>query len=210
MRSSSLWKDDATALSVCNEGSSVVTILLTGSWFFLWVKKQLLTQLAVAGENKNRVSGMMFTHLKNALPSLVGVGAKKVTERRAIARCVVELPRKVWDALREDNNPKGPVLATATVAGVSGAKKTSDLIPLCHQVPLDDCQVRFDLQDPLLHVECEAVAHAKTGVEMEALSGCSHAALCVYDMCKGIDNDIVITDLRLVMKTGGKSDVVRK
>jgi len=145
----------------------------------------------------------------STLPRMVDVGQKAVTERRAIAECTVKLPKEVWAALKGDDivAPKGPVLATATVAGVAGAKRTSELMPFCHGLALDDCQIEFDPResDGLLGVRCSVLTHSKTGVEMEALTGASVAALCVYDMCKAISHRIVVADLRLVHKSGGKS-----
>lgn len=118
----------------------------------------------------------------------------------------------MWHALESDSfeirAPKGPVLATATVAGVMGAKRTSELVPFCHPVALDDCQVRFESAGAgaarRLRVECAVRVSHKTGVEMEALAGASAAALCVYDMCKALSHDIVIEELRLEAKSGGK------
>ncbi|KAJ1462681.1 MoaC family-domain-containing protein [Pelagophyceae sp. CCMP2097] len=139
---------------------------------------------------------------------MVDVGDKVVSDRRATARCEVVLPAEVWKALagNEITAPKGPVLATATIAGVCGAKKTSELIPFCHQVSLDDCQVRFTVEEPLLRIECSVRTRHRTGVEMEALTGAAAAALCVHDMCKALSPHIKMTNLRLVQKSGGKSD----
>ena len=144
------------------------------------------------------------------LPRMVDVSNKTTTTRKAIARCRVVFPPDAWDTLTESGfaGKKGPVLATAVVAGVQGAKRTSELIPFCHPVALDACDVAFeeDAEQRALEVTCAVATTHRTGVEMEALSGCSVAALAVYDMTKALSHSIVVEDLRLVEKTGGKSD----
>ena len=145
---------------------------------------------------------------------MVDVGAKAVTARRAVAACRVVLPPEAWATLSASGfaSKKGPVLTTAVIAGVQGAKRTHDLLPFCHSVALDACDVRFDADDEahVLSITCEAKTSHKTGVEIEALTGCSVAALAVYDMVKALSHDVQITDLRLVEKTGGKSDVTTR
>ncbi|POM64830.1 Molybdenum cofactor biosynthesis protein C [Phytophthora palmivora] len=144
---------------------------------------------------------------------MVDVGAKKVTRRSATARSTIRLPPAVLTELKRLGTdqlagPKGPIASTAVIAGVLGAKQTSALIPFCHPLPLEDCQVRLEVLEPdTIEVECQVRVTHKTGVEMEALTGASVAALCVYDMCKALSHDIVIENTRLVEKTGGKSDV---
>ncbi|POM71487.1 Molybdenum cofactor biosynthesis protein C [Phytophthora palmivora] len=144
---------------------------------------------------------------------MVDVGAKKVTRRSATARSTIRLPPAVLTELKRLGTdqlagPKGPIASTAIIAGVLGAKQTSALIPFCHPLPLEDCQVRLEVVEPdTIEVECQVRVTHKTGVEMEALTGASVAALCVYDMCKALSHDIVIENTRLVEKTGGKSDV---
>jgi len=151
-----------------------------------------------------------LTHLNEAgQPAMVNVGAKAVTTRVARARARVRLGADILALVQAGDLPtrKGPVFQTAIIAGVMAAKKTSDLIPLCHPLGLDDCQVRIDVVQPdSLLIECTARVTSKTGVEMEALTGASVAALTVYDMCKAMSHDIVIEEIRLVEKTGGKSD----
>lgn len=152
----------------------------------------------------------MLTHLdeKNQ-PAMVDVGGKAVTRREAVAQALVKLPPEVRVHLKdgEINGKKGPVFQTAILAGIMAAKKTSELIPLCHPLPLDTCSVRIDVNDRHEAViECRAVAHHKTGVEMEALTGASVAALTLYDMCKSLSHHLVIAEVRLLEKTGGKSD----
>jgi len=145
-----------------------------------------------------------------SLPRMVDVSNKTTTARRAIATCRVVFPRDTWETLQGSGfaGTKGPVLATAVVAGVQGAKRTASLIPFCHPVALDACDVSFDedSKECALHVTCSVATTHRTGVEMEALTGCSVAALTVYDMTKALSHSIVVEDLRLVQKTGGKSD----
>ncbi|MEM9172402.1 MAG: cyclic pyranopterin monophosphate synthase MoaC [Pseudomonadota bacterium] len=143
-------------------------------------------------------------------PRMVDVTAKAVTQRRALAQCEVRLPMGVVAALTDEQGAlvtkKGPVFATAIVAGVMAAKRTHELIPFCHPLGLSGCDVRLVLDGQVVSVSCECRVQHKTGVEMEALTGASVAALTVYDMCKALSHDIEITALRLVEKTGGKSD----
>jgi cyclic pyranopterin monophosphate synthase len=153
----------------------------------------------------------MLSHLdaKNR-PAMVNVGDKPVTRRAAHAVAVVALPPEVAELIRDGDiaTKKGAVFQTAILAGVMGAKKTSELIPLCHPLPLDDCQIAIE-PDPVrgeIAIHCRVQTHAKTGVEMEALTGATIAALTVYDMTKAVSHGITIKDVRLVEKTGGKSD----
>lgn len=145
-------------------------------------------------------------------PAMVDVSAKAVTRRTATARSRVVLGADLLARVRHGEllSGKGPVVHTAILAGVMAAKKTADLIPLCHPLGLDDCQVRIVVSPPdALVIECTAVVMGRTGVEMEALTGASVAALTVYDMCKAVSSDIVIQDTRLLRKTGGKRDFQR-
>ena len=155
---------------------------------------------------------------RNNQPSMVDISSKVNTVRMAHARCFVVLPpilRQVFDAVEDGDqlhNKKGPVVTTAVLAGICGAKKTADLIPLCHPVALEDCDVSVEYERELsrLRLDCIVRTSGKTGVEMEALVGLSTAALCVYDMCKGLSHDITITELKLMSKTGGKNDFIRE
>ncbi|KAA3438226.1 cyclic pyranopterin monophosphate synthase MoaC [Rufibacter hautae] len=143
-------------------------------------------------------------------PSMVDVSGKSVTTRTAIAEGLVHFPEAVFHQLAEQNflTKKGAVIQTAIIAGVMAAKKTSDLIPLCHPLALSTCKVDIEPADGFaLRVTCLVRCEGKTGVEMEALTGVSAAALTVYDMCKALTHDLVISDIRLVKKTGGKSDI---
>ena len=157
----------------------------------------------------------MLTHLdSHNNPSMVAVGGKAVTERRAHAVAEVRLPSSLAALLREGEiaTGKGPVFQTAILAGIMGAKRTGELIPLCHPLALDDCRVEI-LPRPaeadgsvVVDIHCRVATHARTGVEMEALTGASIAALTLYDMGKAVTHDIVIGQVRLLEKTGGKAD----
>ena len=160
--------------------------------------------------SRRALSSKTLSHVDatKGLPRMVDVSNKTTTTRKAIARCRVVFPRDAWDTLTASGfaGKKGPVLATAVVAGVQGAKRTSELIPFCHPVALDACDVSFEEQELALEVTCAVTTTHRTGVEMEALSGASIAALAVYDMTKALSHSITVEDLRLIEKTGGKSD----
>ncbi len=152
----------------------------------------------------------MFSHIdsKNQ-PTMVDVSDKSATARQAHATARVKLPSVVTDAMQDGDihTAKGPVFQTAIVAGTMAAKRTHELIPFCHPLGLESCKIRIRLDDGGdAVIDCKTTVYHKTGVEMEALTGVSVAALTVYDMCKGLSHDIVVTDVRLVSKTGGKSD----
>ena len=152
-----------------------------------------------------------FTHLTpTGDPTMMDVSDKSVTKRTAVARSIVELDEAIVARLENEeiHTKKGPVFQTAILAGIMAAKKTSDLIPLCHPLGLDKCEVNIAVNDQQqVVIECTAIITAKTGVEMEALTGASVAALTIYDMCKGFSHNITIKETRLIKKTGGKSDV---
>ena len=137
---------------------------------------------------------------------MVDVSGKESTTRRAVASGRVLLSKETLEVLRSKTNPKGDPLEIARIAGIMGAKKTPELIPLCHQISLSKVNVVAEIRDFGIYLEAEAITDAKTGVEMEALTAVSVAALTVYDMCKAVQKDIVITDIRLQSKTGGKED----
>jgi cyclic pyranopterin phosphate synthase len=141
-------------------------------------------------------------------PTMVDVGDKSATDRSATARSSVRLPAEVLAALDGDEiaSKKGPVFATAIIAGVMAAKKTHELIPFCHPLGLDGCKITIAVEGNEAIVECRCRVNHKTGVEMEALTGASVAALTIYDMCKALSHDIVIAETRLIEKTGGKQD----
>lgn len=136
---------------------------------------------------------------------MVDVADKTETKRRAVASARVLLNRETVQAIRSNQTPKGNPLEIARIAGIMAAKKTADLIPLCHQIALSKVEIRAELGDTGVYLESEVVTTAATGVEMEALTAVSIAALTIYDMCKAIDKSISIADVRLESKTGGKS-----
>jgi cyclic pyranopterin phosphate synthase len=143
-------------------------------------------------------------------PAMVNVGEKAVTKRLAKARSIVWCPDIIMQALEEDEwkTKKGPVFQTAILAGVMGVKKTSDIIPLCHPLPISGCKIKILPHLPNeIWVECEVEVEAKTGVEMEALTGASVAALTIYDMCKALSHEMVIKETRLLQKSGGRRHV---
>ena len=139
---------------------------------------------------------------------MVDVTAKSETVRSAIAESIITLNDAVVAMFQDGEilSKKGPVFHTAILAGIMGAKETSRLIPLCHPIPLEDCKITIDLVGNQAIIRCHARTTAKTGVEMEALTGASIAALTLYDMCKSIDPAMVIGSTKLLQKTGGKSD----
>ena len=142
-------------------------------------------------------------------PSMVDVSDKIVTKRIAKAQSIVVLGDTIMDLLQNEeiHTKKGPVFQTAIIAGVMAAKRTSELIPLCHPLGLENCQVVVSVNEKReVVIHCTATVTSKTGVEMEALTGASVAALTIYDMCKAMSHDIIIKETRLVQKTGGKSN----
>lgn len=152
----------------------------------------------------------MLSHIddKNQ-PTMVDVSEKNVTTRTAHARATVRLPPEVHAVVRdgEITTAKGPVFQTAIIAGTMAAKNTPDLIPFCHLIGLESCRIEIELNDTGdVVIDCKTKVTSKTGVEMEALTGASVAALTVYDMCKALSHDIVVDNIHLISKTGGKSD----
>ncbi|MDH3747930.1 MAG: cyclic pyranopterin monophosphate synthase MoaC [Gammaproteobacteria bacterium] len=141
-------------------------------------------------------------------PAMVDVSNKNVSGREAVARSIVHLPESVVAAIDGDeiNSKKGPVFATAIIAGVMAAKKTHELIPFCHPLGLESCDIEIRVDSDEAIIECRCKVHHKTGVEMEALTGASVAALTIYDMCKALSHDIIIGETRLIAKFGGKQD----
>lgn len=154
-----------------------------------------------------------FSHLnKNGFPAMVDVSEKKFSKRTATATSIVSIPVEVLEKLNNDDiqTKKGSVFQTAIIAGIMAAKKTGELIPLCHPLGLQNCTINIYInrQNEVV-IDCTASIEAKTGVEMEALVGASVAALTVYDMCKSLSHDIVIKETKLIQKTGGKRDFKR-
>lgn len=154
--------------------------------------------------------GNDFTHLnESGQPQMVDVGAKAPTQRIAVAESRVFLPAVILQQFtgQELVTKKGAVFQTAIIAGIMGAKKTPELIPLCHTLLLDNCQISIQLEGSEAVVRCTVKTTGKTGVEMEALTGASVAALTIYDMCKAFSHEMVIRETRLISKSGGKNDI---
>jgi len=154
---------------------------------------------------------MDFSHInKKNQPKMVNVGDKKITKRRATARAEMFLGKEIITHFKNDEliTKKGPVFQTAIIAGIQAVKKTSELIPMCHPLIINGVDIDIEITDTE-HIEilCSVEIDGKTGVEMEALTGASTAALTVYDMCKAISQKMIIKEIRLIEKTGGKSDV---
>ncbi|HMR58793.1 MAG TPA: cyclic pyranopterin monophosphate synthase MoaC [Cyclobacteriaceae bacterium] len=154
-----------------------------------------------------------FTHIDaSGNPQMVDVSEKKITRRMAKAQAVVVPGKEILSQIRNNEliTKKGPVFQTAIIAGVMAAKKTHELIPFCHSLAIEDCQVRIEVKKERIVITSETVVTGKTGVEMEALTAASVAALTVYDMCKALSHEIVIEDIKLLEKRGGKKDFSRK
>ena len=147
-----------------------------------------------------------LTHLNTSGEAhMVDVSSKANTARTAIAQSQVEMPSNIIAAITDSTVPKGDLYATARISGIQAAKKTSDLIPLCHPLPLSKVSIDIELQGNKLVITAVCKTTGKTGVEMEALTAASVAALTVYDMCKGLDKGMIISQTRLLEKTGGNS-----
>ena len=147
-----------------------------------------------------------LSHLdKQGRVAMVDTSAKPVTARRAVASGRVLMSPETVKAVREHRTPKGDPLETARLAGIMAAKRTAELIPLCHPLPLTHIDVRAEVQDEGVYLESTVATEAQTGVEMEALTAVAVAALTIYDMCKAVDKAMTITEIRLEQKTGGKS-----
>ena len=161
-----------------------------------------------------RLAGMPdsgFTHLDPlGRARMVDVTPKEATHRRAQARCRVLMKPETASAVARGAITKGDVLAVARVAGIQAAKRTPDLIPLCHPLLVGSVFINFEIEDAYVEVEAQVETVDRTGVEMEALTACSVAALTIYDMCKSMDKSMVISELTLWEKTGGKSGTYRR
>ena len=150
-----------------------------------------------------------FTHIDKDQPSMVDIGNKNETKRTAIVLSIIQLPDDMAEYIQdgEIKTRSDSVFQTAMIAGIQAAKKTWELIPMCHQINLNKVDIDIVLKDGLkVEITCEAKCSGKTGVEMEALTGASVAALTGYDMCKAFSHKIIIKETRLIKKTGGKSD----
>ena len=152
-----------------------------------------------------------FSHLDpDGKAHMVDVSEKQDSKRTARARASISMAKETIVALQQGEVPKGDVFAVARVAGIQAAKRTGDIIPLCHPLMLSSVKVEFELNDDKVEIEAEVTTVGRTGVEMEALTACSVSALTIYDMCKSLDKRMEITDLALLQKTGGSSgDFIR-
>ncbi|MES2660987.1 MAG: cyclic pyranopterin monophosphate synthase MoaC [Verrucomicrobiota bacterium] len=148
-----------------------------------------------------------FTHVREGQPTMVDITGKSANRRTAIAEARMELGAEIIAKFRDNDlhGPKGPVFQTAIIAGTMAVKKTSELIPFCHPLPVENCEFSIIPNETGVSIRCEVSTTGKTGVEMEAMTGASVATLTVYDMCKAMNKGIRIQDLRLISKTGGKS-----
>lgn len=155
---------------------------------------------------------MEFTHFnKNGRAHMVEVGDKEVTKRIATASGKIIMKKETLDRIKEGQIKKGDVLSVSEIAGIMGAKQTSNLIPMCHNIFLSGANIDFNFIEDGVQVQATVKTEGKTGVEMEALTAVSIACLTIYDMCKAIDKDMIINDIKLIKKSGGKSgDYVRK
>ena len=147
---------------------------------------------------------------ESGMIKMVDVSDKSSTAREARASARVFVSEATIEAIETGTNPKGDPFEIARIAGIQAAKRTSELIPLCHQLPLSGVDVSIDIKDGSIYIEATAKTVARTGVEMEALTAVSIAALTIYDMLKAVQKDIVISDIRLEGKTGGKTDFARE
>lgn len=149
---------------------------------------------------------MDLTHFnESGRAHMVDVGEKDDTKREAIAYSRIRMQKATLDRIKEGGIKKGDVLSVAQVAGIMAAKKTSDLIPMCHNIFLTGADIEFQLEDEIVHIKARVSTRGKTGVEMEALTAVNMAALTIYDMCKAIDKGMIIEETMLLKKTGGKS-----
>lgn len=154
-----------------------------------------------------------FSHInKDNQPKMVDVSAKKITKRSATAQADMFLGTEIISHFKgnELTTTKGPVFQTAIIAGIQAVKRTADLIPMCHQLLIEGIDINIEITDKEhIKINCTVTIEGKTGVEMEALTGASIAALTVYDMCKALSQDMIIKSVRLIEKTGGKSDIIK-
>ena len=150
---------------------------------------------------------MTFSHLKKNKISMVDISKKKLTNRTAMATLWINFSERTFTKIINNNSPKGEIFNIARSAGISAAKKTSELIPLCHNLPISyiDIDFKVDKKNLSIQILSEIKTQFSTGVEMEALTACSVAGLVIYDMCKSLDKKIIMTELKLLFKKGGKS-----
>lgn len=147
-----------------------------------------------------------LTHIdKGGRPKIVDISEKKSSYRRAVASCKITMKKATLEAIKKVKTKKGDVLNVATIGGIYGAKKTGELIMLAHPLNIEGADIRFSFEEDGIRIEAEAWLYGKTGPEMEALTACALSALNIYDMCKAIDREMVISSLYLLSKEGGKS-----
>ncbi len=159
----------------------------------------------------NNSSDLQFSHINtDGNATMVDVDDKQTTTRIATARSKILMQSQTLILLKSGNMPKGDVLSVARIAGIMAAKKTADLIPMCHQLNLSKVSVEFTIESDGIAIEALAKLSGKTGVEMEALTAASVSALTIYDMCKAVDKQMTITNTMLVQKSGGKTDIDHK
>jgi molybdenum cofactor biosynthesis protein MoaC len=170
-------------------------------------------------ENQSKFPGIILLHLfmkklshldEGGKIKMVDVSEKQTSARRAVASAKALLSKGTLDILQANENPKGDVLEIARIAGIMAAKQTANLIPLCHQLPLSKVDIKAEIKGYGVYLEAEVKTNAPTGVEMEALTAVSVAALTIYDMCKAVQKDIEISEIKLELKTGGKSDFINQ
>lgn len=155
---------------------------------------------------------MEFTHFnESGRAHMVEVSEKEDTKRIAVATGIIKMKKETVNMIKGGLIKKGDVLSVAQIGGIMGAKKTSDLIPMCHNIFLTGADISFNILEDSIEIQSEVKTVGKTGVEMEALTAVSLAALTIYDMCKAVDKDMVIEDIKLIKKSGGKSgEYIRK
>ncbi|MEW6617737.1 MAG: cyclic pyranopterin monophosphate synthase MoaC [bacterium] len=152
-----------------------------------------------------------LTHFdKQGQPRMVDVSQKDVTSRIAIARAKVLMKKETIELICNKKIQKGDVLSVAATAGILAAKKTSELIPMCHPLMIESADIRFNLNETDIEIEAQVTVWAKTGVEMEVLTAVSIAALTIYDMCKSVDREMTISEIQLIKKAGGKSGIWKR
>ena len=154
---------------------------------------------------------MKFTHLDKNKIKMVDISKKKLTFRSAKAKCLIKFPKIVFEKIAKSELEKGEIFNTARCAGIMAAKNTYNIIPLCHSININFIDIDFKTNEKkyVIEVYCDVTANYSTGVEMESLVGCSIASLTIYDMCKSISKKIVIKDMELISKKGGKSDYIK-
>ncbi|MDR2940552.1 MAG: cyclic pyranopterin monophosphate synthase MoaC [Clostridiales bacterium] len=148
----------------------------------------------------------MLTHFNEYGDArMVDVTGKNISDRRAVATATISMKKETIGLIKNKEISKGDVLATATIGGIMGAKKTSGLIPMCHNIFISGVEIKYEILESSVKIFAEVKTSGQTGVEMEALTAVSIAALAIYDMCKAFDKEMIISDIMLIEKTGGKS-----